>query len=167
MLKRTLSCAECADGDSQILSFLGAIHWGFEWAQYGGRMGYPRYAIGVMAPAIAWPSLLLPIQYSLIAQFLVSTAKTLPLPASLTPDPSTSGSADEDPETMLFRSSYALTALLGLAFWGGRAVARGTKRWRARIRDEVYLVGERLHNFGEGRPPVGSATVGRRGRRDA
>jgi len=24
-----------------ILSFLGAIHWGFEWASYGGNQGYP------------------------------------------------------------------------------------------------------------------------------
>ncbi|KIW01982.1 uncharacterized protein PV09_06493 [Verruconis gallopava] len=53
-----------------IISFLGAVHWGFEWAGYGGHKGYPRYAIGVAAPAIAWPSLLLPVQYSLIAQFL-------------------------------------------------------------------------------------------------
>ena len=54
----------------QIISFLGAIHWGFEWAGYGGRKGYARYVPGIVAPAIAWPSLLLPIQYSLIAQFL-------------------------------------------------------------------------------------------------
>lgn len=53
-----------------IISFLGAIHWGFEWAGYGGRKGYARYVPGVVAPAVAWPSLLLPIQYSLIAQFL-------------------------------------------------------------------------------------------------
>ncbi|MCJ1284386.1 hypothetical protein MMC26_003717 [Xylographa opegraphella] len=53
-----------------ILSFLGAIHWGLEWAKYGGKHGYPRYAIGVVAPAIAWPTTLLPVEYALIAQFL-------------------------------------------------------------------------------------------------
>ncbi|KAI4117695.1 MAG: hypothetical protein LQ345_002119 [Seirophora villosa] len=52
-----------------ILSFLGAIHWGLEWAKYGGVHGYRRYAIGVVAPAVAWPTLLLPIEYALIAQF--------------------------------------------------------------------------------------------------
>jgi Protein of unknown function (DUF3429) len=53
----------------QILSFLGAIHWGLEWAGYGGFHGYRRYAIGVLAPAVAWPTLLLPPTYALIAQF--------------------------------------------------------------------------------------------------
>ncbi|KAL2823907.1 hypothetical protein BDW59DRAFT_148187 [Aspergillus cavernicola] len=56
-----------------ILSFLGAVHWGFEWAGYGGRFGYRRYAAGVIAPAVAWPTLLLPIEHALITQFLAFT----------------------------------------------------------------------------------------------
>jgi Protein of unknown function (DUF3429) len=54
----------------QILSFLGAIHWGLEWAAYGGTHGYPRYAIGLVAPIVAWPSMLMPIEYALMSQFL-------------------------------------------------------------------------------------------------
>ncbi|KAF2720193.1 hypothetical protein K431DRAFT_286035 [Polychaeton citri CBS 116435] len=53
-----------------IISFLGAIHWGLEFAGYGGYQGYKRYAIGVVAPAIAWPTVLLPVEYALITQFL-------------------------------------------------------------------------------------------------
>lgn len=56
-----------------ILSFLGAIHWGLEWAGYGGKFGYKRYAAGVIAPAVAWPTLLLPVEYALISQFLAFT----------------------------------------------------------------------------------------------
>ncbi|KAL3479123.1 hypothetical protein BJX99DRAFT_223125 [Aspergillus californicus] len=56
-----------------ILSFLGAVHWGLEWAGYGGRFGYRRYAAGVIAPAVAWPTLLLPIEHALITQFLAFT----------------------------------------------------------------------------------------------
>ncbi|KAL2056800.1 hypothetical protein ABVK25_003195 [Lepraria finkii] len=56
-----------------ILSFLGAIHWGLEWAKYGGVHGYPRYAYGVIAPAVAWPTILLPVEYALIAQFTAFT----------------------------------------------------------------------------------------------
>lgn len=52
-----------------ILSFLGAIHWGLEWAGYGGYQGYKRYAIGVIAPAVAWPTVLMPVEYALITQF--------------------------------------------------------------------------------------------------
>ncbi|OJD27575.1 hypothetical protein ACJ73_01033 [Blastomyces percursus] len=56
-----------------ILSFLGAVHWGLEWAGYGGKVGYPRYAIGVVAPAVAWPTLFMPIEYALISQFCAFT----------------------------------------------------------------------------------------------
>lgn len=53
-----------------ILSFLGAIHWGLEWAGHGGRQGWKRYIIGVIPPAIAWPTLLLPVEHALISQFI-------------------------------------------------------------------------------------------------
>ncbi|KAJ5762308.1 uncharacterized protein N7511_005690 [Penicillium nucicola] len=56
-----------------ILSFLGAIHWGLEWAGYGGKFGYRRYAAGIIAPAVAWPTLLFPVEYALISQFLAFT----------------------------------------------------------------------------------------------
>ncbi|KAJ5322364.1 hypothetical protein N7541_006859 [Penicillium brevicompactum] len=56
-----------------ILSFLGAVHWGLEWAGYGGKFGYRRYAAGVVAPAVAWPTLLFPVEYALISQFLAFT----------------------------------------------------------------------------------------------
>ncbi len=55
---------------ASILSFLGAIHWGLEWAGFGGYQGYKRYAIGVAAPAVAWSTLLMPIEGALITQFL-------------------------------------------------------------------------------------------------
>ncbi|KAK3113584.1 hypothetical protein LTR53_009001 [Teratosphaeriaceae sp. CCFEE 6253] len=54
-----------------IISFLGAIHWGLEWAAYGGIHGYPRYMIGIVSTALAWPTLLLPVEYALISQFLI------------------------------------------------------------------------------------------------
>lgn len=55
---------------ASILSFMGAIHWGLEWAGFGGYQGYKRYAIGVVAPAVAWSTLLMPIEGALITQFL-------------------------------------------------------------------------------------------------
>jgi hypothetical protein len=58
---------------TQIISFLGAIHWGLEWAGFGGHQGYPRYAIGIVATAVAWPTLLLSAEVGLIAQFLAFT----------------------------------------------------------------------------------------------
>ncbi len=35
--------------------------------------GYPRYAYGVIAPAVAWPTILLPVEYALISQFCAFT----------------------------------------------------------------------------------------------
>lgn len=58
---------------SQIISFLGAIHWGLEWAGYGGYQEYNRYAIGIVATAVAWPTLLLSAEVGLITQFLAFT----------------------------------------------------------------------------------------------
>lgn len=52
-----------------ILSFLGAIHWGFEWAKLGGRVGHVRYAMGVAPLMAAWPTLLFAPEMALIAQF--------------------------------------------------------------------------------------------------
>ena len=39
-----------------ILSFLGAVHWGLEMAEYGGKHGYQRYALSILAPVLAWPT---------------------------------------------------------------------------------------------------------------
>ncbi|KAN0062820.1 hypothetical protein ACQY0O_004640 [Thecaphora frezii] len=52
-----------------LLSFLGAIHWGFEFSKYGGRLGNRRYAVGVMPLVLGWPSLLLAPQLALITQW--------------------------------------------------------------------------------------------------
>ncbi|KAF2754004.1 hypothetical protein EJ05DRAFT_480018 [Pseudovirgaria hyperparasitica] len=56
-----------------IISFLGAIHWGLEWAKYGGSQGFKRYAIGIVAPAIAWPTIMLSPIFALSTQFLAFT----------------------------------------------------------------------------------------------
>jgi len=52
-----------------IISFLGAIHWGLEYAGYGGYHSYRRFMIGVVAPAVAWPTMFMPVEYALITQF--------------------------------------------------------------------------------------------------
>lgn len=54
----------------QIISFLGAIHWGLEYAGYGGHHSYRRYMYGVIAPAVAWPTIFMPVEHALITQFL-------------------------------------------------------------------------------------------------
>ena len=44
-----------------------------EWAGYQGNYPRERYLVGVIAPAVAWPTLLLPVETGLITQFLAFT----------------------------------------------------------------------------------------------
>ncbi|KXX77501.1 hypothetical protein MMYC01_201634 [Madurella mycetomatis] len=55
-----------------IISFLGAIHWGLEFAEKKASLDRTRlrYGIGVLAPAVAWPTIFMPIQWALVTQFL-------------------------------------------------------------------------------------------------
>ncbi|BGP38255.1 hypothetical protein JCM10449v2_002184 [Rhodotorula kratochvilovae] len=52
-----------------ILSFLGAVHWGFEWAKFGGVQGNKRYLLGVIPVLAGWGSLLIPGQMALVTQW--------------------------------------------------------------------------------------------------
>ena len=71
--------------------------------------------------------------------------------------------SDEGEATTALVYRYCAPALLGLglmivALW----MLKGAfQKWRGRIRDEVYLIGERLHNFGESRRVGRVATGGR------
>jgi E3 ubiquitin-protein ligase MARCH6 len=67
-------------------------------------------------------------------------------------------------QAVIYRYAYPLMAVCAVAWVVLRGAAGATARWRARIRDEVYLVGERLHNFGEKKPPAGSRSVVRKER---
>ena len=52
-----------------ILSFLGAIHWGMEFAHLGGEHGYRRLALGVFPVLYAWPTIFLSHGTALAAQW--------------------------------------------------------------------------------------------------
>jgi hypothetical protein len=57
-----------------LLSFLGALHWGFEFAGYGGYKGYSRLALGAAPVLFAWPTLALAPTSALIAQWIGFTS---------------------------------------------------------------------------------------------
>ncbi|KAI9762947.1 MAG: hypothetical protein M4579_000010 [Chaenotheca gracillima] len=62
-------------------------------------------------------------------------------------------------QSMVYRYSYP--AVLGVALTYGvwRLCAALLTRWRMAIRDEAYLIGERLHNFGERRASSAAAAA--------
>jgi len=61
-------------------------------------------------------------------------------------DPSNTMTREQ--RVMVFRLSYPITALFWLAILLSRRILRTVSGWQVRIRDEAYLMGERLHNFG-------------------
>ncbi|CAG8156846.1 unnamed protein product [Penicillium olsonii] len=54
-------------------------------------------------------------------------------------------------EPNIYRYAYPATLLAVLSVWLSHLVLRRVAAWRTNIRDEVYLIGERLHNFSEKR----------------
>ncbi|KAI0807929.1 hypothetical protein C8Q74DRAFT_1230093 [Fomes fomentarius] len=57
-----------------MLSFLGALHWGFEFAGYGGNKYYPRLLLGAAPIVFGWSTLALQPVNALIAQWVGFTA---------------------------------------------------------------------------------------------
>ena len=57
-----------------MLSFLGALHWGFEFAGFGGHKGYARLSLGAAPVVLAWSTLALQPVEALIAQWVGFTA---------------------------------------------------------------------------------------------
>ncbi|KAJ7066476.1 hypothetical protein C8F01DRAFT_1218516 [Mycena amicta] len=51
------------------LSFLGALHWGMEFAELGGRRGWRRLALGAAPVLLAWPTLTLDPTMALVVQW--------------------------------------------------------------------------------------------------
>ncbi|KAI0015023.1 hypothetical protein F4780DRAFT_773816 [Xylariomycetidae sp. FL0641] len=51
-------------------------------------------------------------------------------------------------QVFIYRLAYPLTALIWASLLFTRRMVRIFQGWQVRIRDEAYLMGERLHNFG-------------------
>ncbi|KAL9119887.1 MAG: hypothetical protein Q9187_003558 [Circinaria calcarea] len=64
---------------------------------------------------------------------------------------------------IVYRYSYPAVLATGLGIMFGIRTGKAVKKWRLRVRDEVYLIGERLHNFGERRGRVGGGSRMRTG----
>ncbi|PNP38124.1 hypothetical protein TGAMA5MH_09988 [Trichoderma gamsii] len=63
------------------------------------------------------------------------------------------GSAPEDAAaavtaTVIYRQSYPIAACAAILAKHAVGFVKVTNRWTASVRDEAYLIGERLHNFG-------------------
>lgn len=57
--------------------------------------------------------------------------------------------ATEEQQILVYRYVYPAVLAIGAICWVGWLMVGMVQVWRGRIRDEVYLIGERLHNFGD------------------
>jgi len=62
--------------------------------------------------------------------------------------------ADAATKSQVWRFSYPAVGLSLVAFWAAKEGISVVRKWRLVVRDEVYLIGERLHNFGDKRTPT-------------
>ncbi|OJD32299.1 ring finger membrane protein [Diplodia corticola] len=93
-----------------------------------------------------------------VAAFFAATL-ALPLAAAHAANATYFAAAPQSAKTMVYTLVYPLALSVGLSAWVAWGTVRATERWRQRIKDEVYLIGERLHNLGEKRAGSGIVTA--------
>lgn len=59
--------------------------------------------------------------------------------------------ADAQTKKLVWRFAFPAVGVLVGIVWAAKESLSGLHKWRGVVRDEVYLIGERLHNFGERR----------------
>ena len=100
-------------------------------------------ALGVWLAAVGLPLLFARVTVANgLAGWIVKTVGGLPIQ-----DPTTQPLPDEY-LVLIYRLSFPVMAIwvaMALTLWSMVGVFQG---WKIRIRDEAYLIGERLHNFG-------------------
>lgn len=85
------------------------------------------------------------------ATFVFSVAVFFPLPIGFILNQTVFSGAESIVHSHAYRFSYPGFLLLAVIIFGIRLVQRQVAIWRVAIRDDVYLIGERLHNLGEKR----------------
>ncbi|KAF4548306.1 RING-variant domain-containing protein 1 [Elsinoe fawcettii] len=110
--------------------------------------------------AIVLPTLLFSITALLTPLLFASGIVHVILPLMLPADVR----IDKISSAKIYRYAYPVVLAHVLAVWGTYGARKGIKKWKERIKDEVYLVGERLHNFGEKKPPRGTKGVMKKGK---
>lgn len=64
------------------------------------------------------------------------------------------GIRDDDRKIRMYRFSYPLFLWMMANYAAVVFMRKKVEKWRVKIRDEVYLIGERLHNFHEPKPKL-------------
>ncbi|KAJ9614045.1 hypothetical protein H2200_002181 [Cladophialophora chaetospira] len=67
---------------------------------------------------------------------------------------------DLEKQVYMYRLAYPLFLYIGVSYGAFLFLMKKLRKWKVKIRDEVYLIGERLHNFQEVKPQVAKEIAG-------
>ncbi|EZG04651.1 hypothetical protein H106_05545 [Trichophyton rubrum CBS 735.88] len=81
----------------------------------------------------------------------VFAATVCPLPIGYILNSTLFSESSSTVHSQVYRYSYPAFLVLTLLLWGLHLLQRQIGVWRVSIRDDVYMIGERLHNLGEKR----------------
>ena len=112
------------------------------------RRGWARPNIGILTRAFVVPGLAI----SAVAIFGPPTVTALLLRNGVfaSVQPVVDEAAEAARIAVIYRNSYPVAVFALLVLRHAVSLIRIFNGWTARIRDEAYLIGERLHNFGAG-----------------
>ncbi|KAH0536886.1 hypothetical protein FGG08_006289 [Glutinoglossum americanum] len=93
------------------------------------------------------------------ATVVMGGALLIPIPLGYVVNKLCFSKASAETQSLVYRYSYPAVLIVVMTICLVYLMGAMLKGWRQKIRDEVYLIGERLHNFGERRPPAPSPVV--------
>lgn len=146
-------------GETHVIHIIQDWTLGFLYARIAARilLWNPRSLISRALQAVVRDGYLHPNARLATRAFVlpigVFFAATLLLPLTLAQLANSTyyASVDAETKTKIYTLVYPLALAVGLSAWMAWGTVQATERWRQRIKDEVYLIGERLHNLGERR----------------
>lgn len=116
--------------------------------------GWLRPDVGILTRAFVIPGLLIGVAGIFGPPMMTTLLRNRGVFAS--GQPIANEAAEALRMALIYRKSYPVAALAALVVRNAIRMVKIFNGWTARIRDEAYLIGERLHNFGAG--PTGAKT---------
>ncbi|KAK9368073.1 hypothetical protein V1509DRAFT_624187 [Lipomyces kononenkoae] len=121
----------------KVLTLDGESRWARAYRQV--------FALGYFNPniKIATKSLIVPIAGSMTAMLLI------PVPLGWIVAHTILRNSPQDTIVTIYRFSYPVVLFMALALVAAYGLYRVWNNWKTKLRDEVYLIGEQLHNHAE------------------
>ena len=112
------------------------------------RGGWAHPDVGVLTRAFVVPGVVGGLVLIMVPPLMAKVALDYGLLNNFSGVGVTAELSTRETGVIIFRMAYPFAALLLASSLASRRMLRVFNGWKVRIRDEAYLIGERLHNFG-------------------